>query len=255
MNYKYLVPVFIVVILLVSLIVYNRQQEQESFQNNGGENLENRVNIETSKNIIHQRNMGNDIIYSNVSLDDKIPGNTDNFYLFNKKNSSINVSNINSKNLTFSFYFMTMVSPEQSNIRQVVASSNYWYIDLINNTLRLVFNGIPVVSVVSITPLEVYNCVVVLTNNGIIITVNGNEKTKKVDMPDLITRTIKLGLDKNNSNNFYGKIGGVFVTREPLSNDEICEVTNFCKFESTECDFVPFGPNVTDCISSCSNNY
>ena len=42
MNYKYLVPVFIVVILLVSLIVYNRHQEQESFQNNGGENLENR---------------------------------------------------------------------------------------------------------------------------------------------------------------------------------------------------------------------
>ena len=251
MNYKYLVLVFIVVILLLALIVYNRSQQQENFQN---DNLENSINIEQTKNIVRQKNMGNDIIYSNVVLDDKIPGNTDRFYLFNKNNSSINVSNINSKNLTFSFYFMTMVSPEQSNIRQVLASSNYWYVDLINNTLRLVFNGIPVVSVVSITPLEVYNCVIVLTNSGIIITVNGNEKSKRIDMPDLITRTVKLGLDKNNRNNFLGKIGGIFLTREPLSNDEICEISNFCKFESTQCDFVPFGPNITDCISSCSNN-
>jgi hypothetical protein len=254
MNYKYLLLVFIVVILLVALIVYDRLNKRESFQNSEEENSDDSVSLALTKNIIFQKNMGNDIIYSNVVLDNNIPDNTDRFYLFNRQNSSINITNINSKNLTFSFYFMTMVSPEQSNIRQVLASSNFWYVDLINNTLRLVFNGIPVVSVVTITPLEVYNCVITLTNNGIIITVNGNEKSKRIDMPDLITRTVKLGLDKNNRNNFFGKIGGIFLTKEPLSNDEICEITNFCKFESTECSFVPFGPSITDCISSCSNS-
>lgn len=257
MNYKYLVLVFIVLILLVITVLYNKQRREldvELFQTSNDINSDTRTQIEIAKNIIYQKNMGNDIIYSNVVLDDKIPGNTENFYLFNKPNSSINVSNINSKVLTFSFYFMTLVSPEQSNIRQVLASSNYWYIDLLNNTLRLVFNGIPVVSVVSITPLEIYCCVVVLTNTGIIITVNGNEQTKQIDMPELITKTVKLGLDKNNKNNFIGKMGGIFISSEALSNDEICDVTNFCKFESTKCEFVPFGPNLTDCIKSCSTN-
>ena len=110
--------------------------------------------------------------------------------------------------------------------------------DLLNNTLRLVFNGVPVVSVVSITPNTIYNCVIVIANNGINIIVNGNEKLKKMDMPDLITKTVKLGLDKNNKNNFRKKVG-IFLSKEPLG-DEICKVNNFCQFESTECSFVRF---------------
>ena len=64
-----------------------------------------------------------------------------------------------------------------------------------------------------------------------------------MDMPDLVTRTLKMGLDKNNRNNFFGMMGGVFINK-PLTTDEVCEVTNFCQFESTECSFVPYGPNV-----------
>ena len=90
-------------------------------------------------------------------------------------------------------------------------SSNYWYIDLINNSLRLVYNGIPVTSVVTIKPYTIYNCTIVIANNGINITVNGNDKIKKMTMPDLITKTVKLGSDKNNQNNFTGKMGGIFL--------------------------------------------
>ena len=121
----------------------------------------------------------------------RIFGGNGRFYLFNKPNAAINISNINSRNMTFSFFFRTMVSPEQSSIRQVLVSSNYWYVDLLNNTLRLVFNGIPVTSVVSVASNIDYNCVIVIVNNGINIIVNGNEKLKKMDMPDLVTRTLK----------------------------------------------------------------
>ena len=165
MNYKYSVVIFVLVILIVSTIVYLRQCETlEKFQENGELT---KVNIERSKNIIYQRDMDNDILYLNVRADEEIKGGNGLFYLFNKANSSINVSNINSRNFTFSFFFKTLVSPQQSSIRQVLISSNYWYVDLINNTLRLVFNGIPVISVVSITPHNVYNCVIVMANNGI----------------------------------------------------------------------------------------
>ena len=50
-----------------------------------------------------------------------------------------------------------------------------------------------VTSVVSVAPNIDYNCVIVIANNGINIIVNGNEKLKKMDMPDLITRTLKMG--------------------------------------------------------------
>ena len=174
MNYKYSIVVFVLVILIVSTIVYLRQSETlENFQESDEVT---KVNIERSKNIIYQKNMDNDILYLNVNADEEIEGGNGTFYLFNKANSSINVSNINSRNFTFSFFFKTLVSPDQSSIRQVIASSNYWYVDLLNNTLRLVFNGVPVVSVVSITPNTIYNCVIVIANNGINIIVNGNEK-------------------------------------------------------------------------------
>ncbi len=252
MNYKYSIVVFVLVILIVSTIVYLRQSETlENFQESDEVT---KINIERSKNIIYQKNMDNDILYLNVNADEEIEGGNGTFYLFNKANSSINVSNINSRNFTFSFFFKTLVSPDQSSIRQVIASSNYWYVDLLNNTLRLVFNGVPVVSVVSITPNTIYNCVIVIANNGINIIVNGNEKLKKMDMPDLITKTVKLGLDKNNKNNFFGKIGGIFLSKEPLTGDEICKVNNFCQFESTECSFVPYGLNTMECIKSCSTN-
>ena len=254
MNNNYSIIVLLLIILIVVTIVYLRQTEQiENFQ----ENVENglsKVNIENSKNIIYQKDMDNDILYLNVRVSEDIKGSNGQFYMFNKPNAAINISNINSRNFTFSFFFRTMVSPEQSSIRQVLVSSNYWYVDLLNNTLRLVFNGIPVTSIVSIAPNIDYNCVVVIANNGINIIVNGNEKLKKMDMPDLVTRTLKMGLDKNNKNNFFGMMGGIFISKEPLTTDEVCEVTNFCQFESTECSFVPYGPNVMDCIKSCSNN-
>ena len=255
MNYKYsVIVVLVLVILILASVNYIRETEKlEKFQENV-ENELSKVNIEKSKNIIYQRNMDNDILYLNVRAQQDIDGGNGTFYLFNKPNSSINVSNINSRNFTFSFFFRTMIAPEQASIRQVLVSSNYWYVDLINNTLRLVFNGIPVVSVVSIAPNIDYNCVIVIANNGINIIVNGNEKLKKMDMPDLITRTLKMGLDKNNKNNFFGMMGGIFISKEPLTGDEICEVTNFCQFESTECSFVPYGPNPMECIKSCSNN-
>jgi hypothetical protein len=255
MNYKNLIVVLIIISLILAVIVYvNENEKIEKFQDS--EVYDSQVSVSPAVNVVYQRDLdiNNDVFYLETSLDQEFikSGNTrDRFYRFNNPKSAINVSNVNSKNFTFSYYFKketTVIS------REVLVSSNYWYIDLINNSLRLVYNGIPVTSVVTIKPYTIYNCTIVIANNGINITVNGNEKIKKMSMPDLITKTVKLGSDKNNQNNFTGKMGGVFLAKTQLKNDEICDITNFCQFESTECAFVPHGGNLMECIESCSDN-
>ena len=110
MNNNNLIIILLLVILIVVTIVYLRQTESiENFQ----ENIENglsKVNIENSKNIIYQKDMDNDILYLNVRVAEDINGGNGQFYLFNKPNAAINISNINSRNFTFSFFFKTMVS-------------------------------------------------------------------------------------------------------------------------------------------------
>ena len=109
MKYNYSIVVLLLIILIVVTIVYLRQTEQlENFQ----ENVENglsKVNIENSKNIIYQRDMDNDILYLNVRAQDEIEGGNGTFYLFNKPNAAINISNINSRNFTFSFFFFGII--------------------------------------------------------------------------------------------------------------------------------------------------
>ena len=173
------------------------------------------------------------------------------FYYFYKDDAMIYLSEINAATLTFSFFFTTL--KDNSN-RQVLASSKYWYIDLVGNTVRFVFNDVILENPVNIIKDNLYHCSIVIDNKILKLLVNGNEISKNVQMLEYETSYIKLGLDKNNTNPFYGKIGGINIIKDDLSRDEICKISEYCKEETTEeqkCNYTPFGQTFGTCIQNC----
>ena len=91
--------------------------------------------------------------------------------------------------------------------------------------VRFVFNNIILENPVNIDKDILYHCSIVIDNRNLKLIVNQNEVSKNVDMLDYETSYIKLGLDKHNLNSFYGKIGGININKDNLTNKEICEIS------------------------------
>ena len=173
------------------------------------------------------------------------------FYYLYKDNSMIYLSNVNAATLTFSFFFTSL---KDTLNKQVLASSKYWYIEVVGRMVRFVFNNIILENPVNIDKDILYHCSIVIDNRNLKLIVNQNEVSKNVDMLDYETSYIKLGLDKNNLNSFYGKIGGININKDNLTNEEICEISGYCEtknIETEQCNYKPYGQTFGKCIQNC----
>ena len=181
------------------------------------------------------------------------------FYELKEPDSKIDISNVNVSKFTFSAIFSPVLPPdtnkkEQENAKQIIASSNSWYLQLKSNNCKFVYNGVSVESKVNITFSKYYLVSVVVAKTYISILINGNEVKKEYNVPELKSNTFKLGLSSRNSNPFYGLIGNVDIVSGNLTSTEICARHNFCSNEAPSCSFKAAGRTRMDCIKLCDND-
>jgi len=280
MKQKLILSLFLFLLLAGVIAIYNRTRSSfETFQDNSEANRYLIKYFDKERKIRPQEDSTN-VIYTNVAqyptekiadklnaFDIKPP-----FYDFANLQASININVSESSKSTLSFLFILDKEIDESEnespsndgrtddtSRKVLVSSNYWYIELRNDFLTLVFNGKPIKSYVRIDKGQLYNVVFVFNEdeNYIKFYVNGNmtilnTRDKGISLNEYRTQTIKLGLDKDNKYNFKGLLGGItYADNKEYTRDDICNYFRNCKLETTSCKYIPRGSSVTDCVKNC----
>ena len=124
------------------------------------------------------------------------------FYEFNKNSSKIEIIDLNARYFTFSIYFERL---GRESSKQVIASSRNWYIDLRKNSVRLVYNNRVIKSNITINSQKIYHLVVVVNKTYVSLFVNGNEVMKNMKVPEIETKSIKIGNSQRDDTPFMGK--------------------------------------------------
>ena len=172
------------------------------------------------------------------------------FYEFNKNSSKIEIIDLNARYFTFSIYFERL---GRESSKQVIASSRNWYIDLRKNSVRLVYNNRVIKSNITINSQKIYHLVVVVNKTYVSLFVNGNEVMKNMKVPEIETKSIKIGNSQRDDTPFMGKLGGFDILDGPLTRSEICKDSNYCFTEGGKCGFVAEGDKMIDCIKTCNS--
>ena len=173
-----------------------------------------------------------------------------------KEDSKIDIIGIDAQNLSFSTLIKPLLKENinkniQENEKQVIASSENWYIELKSRAVKFVYNGVSVESKINVNFDKVYLISAVVANTYIAIMVNGNTTEKEYSVPSLKTEKIKIGLSRRNTNPFHGYIGNIDLVDGELKSNEICARHNYCSNETPSCSFKPAGKNRMDCIKLC----
>ena len=181
------------------------------------------------------------------------------FYEFKSQESKIDITNTDLNNFTFSVLIKPTLSSdtnkkEEENRKKIIASSNSWYIELKSNVCKFVYNGVAVESKIIINFEKYYLVSAVVSNSYIAILVNGNETRKEYNVPEISTKSIKLGLSGKNTNRFNGFMGNIDIVSGNLTSDEICERNKFCSTETPTCSFKAAGKTRMDCVKLCDND-
>ena len=178
---------------------------------------------------------------------------------FSKDDAKVDIIGIDTGNLTFSVLVKPTLKEDedekiQENKKQVIASSENWYIELKSKQVKLVHNGVSVESKININFNKVYLISAVVANTYTSIMVNGNETVKEYNVPSLKTTKIKLGLSARNTNPFHGLMANMDLVEGNLTPSEVCERHNYCSSETPTCSFKPAGRDRMDCIKLCGLN-
>ena len=173
-----------------------------------------------------------------------------------KEDSKIDIIGIDTQNLSFSTLIKPLLKENinkniQENEKQVIASSENWYIELKSRAVKFVYNGVSVESKININFDKVYLISAIVANTYTAIMVNGNTTKKEYSVPSLKTEKIKIGLSRRNTNPFHGYIGNIDLVDGELKSNEICARHNYCSNETPSCSFKPAGKNRMDCIKLC----
>ena len=181
------------------------------------------------------------------------------FIDLSKEDAKVDIISIDTSNLTFSVLIKPTLKDNideksQENSKQVIASSENWYIELKSRAVKFVYNGVSVESKININFNKVYLVSAVVANNYTAIMVNGNITEKEYNVPSLKTTKIKLGLSARNTNPFHGLIANMDLVEGALKPSEVCDRHNYCSSETPTCSFKPAGKNRIDCVKLCDLN-
>jgi len=191
------------------------------------------------------------ITYTDTGLETTIDTTDKIFYEFNSPTSKIDILNIKTSKFTFMCYF-ERVSDEPK--KQVIVSSDNWFVDLEKEQLRFVYNNKVVKSNISINSNKIYHLAIIVNDDSLTLFVNGNEVKKEMPVSEKITTSIKIGNSKSSDSPFKGNIGGFELINGILLRKEICKMSNYCFNENEKCEFNPMGDEMIDCIKMCGKN-
>jgi len=186
-----------------------------------------------SKSIITS-NSGNNGLLRNISKSILIPKTNKKAFLFEKKDSSLIVPNLNLSQYTISFYFYTI----NNNLKQIIINSNNnsllcvlenkkIYVSMLNDKKRL--NLIGKINIES----KKWYFITLTVGEKITLYINGTDisinQSFKTNLDSLV-----FGLSKQKTLPFFGYIGDVLVKSLELSKDDVCKSSIYNKCENTE---------------------